>query len=142
MTSKPEQILQVLHARLGAVATCARNIALPERIPVGGLLVLRDGDPGAPDRVLGGFGGLYYSHEVELEVFVAVGEAAARDTAFDAVLLAIGAALDADPTLGGLAVGMTYARPPVDLEAIEGAPGIKFGLVPITIEYVTNAAFG
>ena len=73
--------------------------------------MLRDGDPGEPEQALGGVGNVYYSHAVEIEVHVETGEAAARDAAFDDLVLKIGAVLDGDPTLGGLAFGMTYSRP-------------------------------
>ena len=101
MSSKTEQILTALTVRLRAVpeAKVERNTAAPERIPRGGLIVLRDGDPGEPEQTLGGIGGVYYSHAVEIEVYVETGEAAARDAAFDALVRNIGAALDADPTL-------------------------------------------
>ena len=37
---------------------------LPEKIG-GGLIILRDGDPGNPEQALGGFGSTYYQHAVE-----------------------------------------------------------------------------
>ena len=98
---------------------------LPEKIPDGGLIILRDGDPGEPEQALGGFGNAYYQHAVEIEVYVEEGDAAARDAAFDALLQQIGAALEADPTLGGLAFGLTYGRPEPAIEAVAGAPAIK-----------------
>jgi hypothetical protein len=54
--SKAEQVLAALEALLETVpgATVERNSALPEKIPDGGLIVLRDGDPGQPERALGG----------------------------------------------------------------------------------------
>ena len=66
--------------------------------------------PSTTERI-GGIGGVYYSHAVEIEVYVETGEASARDAAFDDLVLKIGAVLDGDPTLGGLAFGMTYSRP-------------------------------
>ena len=98
---------------------------LPEKVPDGGLIILRDGDPGEPEQALGGFGNAYYQHAVEIEVYVEEGDAAARDAAFDALLQQIGAALEADPTLGGLAFGLTYGRPEPAIEAVAGAPAIK-----------------
>ncbi len=144
MASKTEQILTALTDRLRTVpkAKVERNTAAPERIPRGGLIVLRDGGPGEPEQALGGIGGVYYSHAVEIEVYVETGEAAARDAAFDALVSAIGAALDADPTLGGLAFGMTYARPEIDTEAVIGAPAIKTGTVECVIEYETATPLG
>ena len=84
-----------------------RNSALPEKIPSGGLVILRDGDPGEPEQALGGFGSTYYQHAVEIEVYVEKGDAAVRDAGIDDLLQQIGAALEADLTLGGLAFGLT-----------------------------------
>src|ERR671919_3243332 len=108
--SKAEQVLEALEALLGAVpdAIVERNSVLPEKMPDGGLIVLRDGDPGEPEQALGGFGNAYYQHAVEIEVYVEEGDAAARDATFDDLLQQIGIALEADPSLGGLAFGMTY----------------------------------
>ena len=144
MSSKTEQVLTALTGRLRAVpkAKVERNTAAPERIPKDGLIVLRDGDPGEPEQTLGGIGGVYYSHAVEIEVYVETGEASARDAAFDALVSAIGAALDADPTLGGLAFGMTTARPGIDTEAVIGAPAIKTGTIDVIIEYETATPLG
>ena len=144
MPSKTEQILTALTDRLRTVpkARVERNTAVPERIPKGGLIVLRDGNPGEPEEALGGIGSIYYAHAIEIEVHVEGGEAADRDAAFDALVVAIGQALDADPTLGGLAFGMTYGRPEVDTEAVIGAPAIKSGTVEIIVEYETETPLG
>ncbi len=124
MSSKTEQILTALTGRLRTVpkAKVERNTAAPERIPRGGLIVLRDGDPGEPEQTLGGVGNVYYSHAVEVEVYVETGEAAARDAAFDALVRNIGAALDA--------------------EAVIGAPAIKTGTVECVIEYESETPLG
>ena len=142
--STTERVLTALTDRLRAVpkAKVERNTAAPERIPKGGLIVLRDGDPGEPEQALGGVGNVYYSHAVEIEVYVETGEAAARDAAFDALVVAIGAALDADPTLDGLAFGMTTARSGIDTEAVIGAPAIKSGTVECVIEYESETPLG
>ena len=141
MSSKTERVLQAVYARLQGIpsAMVERNIAAPAKIPVGGLIVLRDGDPGEPDTALGGFGSAYYSHRVEVEVHVQEADPVARDTAFDDLVVAVGTALEADPTLGGLVFGMSYGRPSTDLEPIEGAPAIKSGVIEITVEYESDA---
>jgi hypothetical protein len=112
---------------------------LPEKIPAGGLVILRDGDPGEPEQALGGFGNAYYRHAVEIEVYVEEGDAAARDAAFDDLLQQIGAALEADPTLGGLAFGLTYGRPEPAIEAVAGAPAIKSATLSVTVDYEADA---
>jgi hypothetical protein len=138
--SKAEHVLEMLKALLETApdAVVERNRALPEKIPGGGLIVLRDGDPGEPEQPLGGFGNAYYQHAVEIEVYVEEGDAAARDVAFDALLQQIGTALEADPTLGGLAFGLIYGRPEPTIEAVAGAPAIKSATLTVTIDYATD----
>jgi hypothetical protein len=139
--SKAEQMLETLKTLLETVpdAVVQRNSALPQKIPDGGLIILRDGDPGEPEQPLGGFGNVYYQHAVEIEVYVEQGDAAARDADFDDLLEQVGAALEADPTLGGLAFGVTYGRPEPAIEAIAGAPAIKSATLPVTVDYETSA---
>ena len=81
--SKIEQVLNALKALLETVpsAVVGRNSVLPEKVPAGGLIILRDGYPGEPEQTLGGFGSTYYQHAVEIELYVEEGDAAARDAA-------------------------------------------------------------
>jgi hypothetical protein len=139
--SKVEQVLEAMKALLATVpgAVVQRNSALPEKVPAGGLIILRDGDPGEPEQALGGFGNAYYQHAAEIEVYVEEGDAAVRDTAFDERLQQIGTALEADPTLSGLAFGLTYGRPEASIEAVVGAPAIKSATLIVTIDYETGA---
>ena len=139
--SKAEQVLEALKALLETVpdAVVERNSMLPERIPAGGLIILRDGDPGDAEQALGGFGNAYYQHAVEVEVYLEEGDAAARDAAFDRLLQQIGVALEADPTLGGLAFGVTYGRPEPSIEAVAGAPAIKTATLTVTVDYESDA---
>jgi hypothetical protein len=137
--SKAEQVLDALRGLLELVpgAVVERNNVLPEKIPDGGLIILRDGDPGEPEQALG-FGSTYYQHAVEIEVYLEEGDAEARDAAFDALLQQIGAVLETDPTLGGLAFGLTYGRSEPAIEAVAGAPAIKSTTLPVTIDYETD----
>jgi hypothetical protein len=139
--SKAEQMLDALKALLETVpdAVVERNSILLEKIPGGGLIILRDGDPGEPEQALGGFANAYYQHAVEIEVYFEEGDAATRDAAFDDLLQQIGAALEADPTLGDLLFGMTYGRPEPTIEAVEGAPAIKNATLTVTVDYETDA---
>ncbi len=142
--SKTEQVIGALRTRLETIANAKveRNTVVPEKIPAGGLMVLRDGNPGEAERALGGFAGAYYSHDVEIELYVEAGDAAARDSAFDALVQALGTALESDPTLGGLAFGMSYGRPGIDTEAVIGAPAIKTGTITVAIDYETVSPLG
>jgi hypothetical protein len=121
--SKAEQILGALKELLETVpdAVVELNSALPEKVPAGGLIILRDGDPGEPEQALGGFENAYYQHAIEIEVYVEQGDDAARDVAFDDLLQAIGAVLEVDTSLDGLAFGLTYGRREPAIEAVSGA---------------------
>jgi hypothetical protein len=141
MASRAEAILQRLESALSGTgdATVERNSVLPEKVPAAGLIIVRDGDPGEPEQALGGFGNTYYQHAIEIELYVEEGDPAARDAAFDDLLQQIGAALEADPTLGGLAFGLTYGRPEPNIEAVPGAPAIKSATLTVTVDYETDA---
>jgi hypothetical protein len=141
-SSKTEQVLEAFKALLETIpdALVERNSVLPEKIPAGGLIILRDGDPDEPERALGGFGNAYYQHAVDIEVYVDEGDAATRDAAFDALLQQIGAALEANRTLCGLAFGVTYGRPEPAIEAVAGAPAIKSATLTVTVDYETDTS--
>ena len=144
MYSKSEQVLMAINVLLTNElgAKIERNTAVPEKIPPGGLIVLRDGDPGEPETALGGFGGVYYSHNIEIELYIEEGDATVRDAAFDILVQFIGTALEADPTLGGLAFGMSYGRPEINTESVSGAPAIKTGTITMIVEYETLSRLG
>jgi len=144
MASRTEQVLIALLDRLREIPEIGveRNTALPERIPDAGLVILRDGDPGEPERALGGFAPVYYRHAVELEIYAESGDQPIRDQAFDDLATAIGTALDADPTLGGLVFGMSYGRPEIMTEAVEGGPAIKTGTITLVLDYETPSSLG
>jgi hypothetical protein len=139
--SKAEQVLAAIEALLKTIpgAVVQRNSVLPEKIPGGGLIILRDGDPGEPEQAFGGFGNVYYQHAVEIEVYVEEGDPAARDAAFDDLLQAIGAVLESDASLGGLTFGLTYGRPEPAIEAVAGAPAIKTATLTVTVDYESDA---
>ncbi len=54
--SKAEQVLGAVKALLETVpgAVVERNSVLPENVPAGGLIIVRDGDPGELEQALGG----------------------------------------------------------------------------------------
>ena len=76
MTTR-ETILRALLARLKTIpdATVLRNEALPEKIPDGGLIILRDGDPGEPETLLSPLS-YYWQHRALVEVVVQKGDQA------------------------------------------------------------------
>jgi hypothetical protein len=137
MNSHAEDILEKLKMlfQAGSAARIERNTVVPERIPNNGLVIIRDGNPGEPDRVIGGFASVYYSHAIEVEIYIQEGSPAQRDIKFDALAQEIGAVLEANPDLQGLVAGLTYGRPETHTQAIDGGAAIKTGTIIIVADY-------
>jgi len=142
MTAR-ETILQALFTALQTIPSVkvVRNEAFPEKIPDAGLIVMRDGDPGAPEVILSPLS-YYWQHRVSLEVAVQKSAAAARDTALDTLFTQIAAVVAANKTLGGLCDLVTAQAPDTDSLAIEGAASIKAAIVPLELIYVTADPLG
>ena len=143
MPTTRETILQALLATLQSVpsATVLRGAILPERILPGGLLILRDGDPGTPEVTLSPLQ-YHYEHRVEVEVIVQGKTPAERDVAFDVLLAELASATTADRTLGGLCDWVEAEAPqPVDLP-VEGAEALKAAIVPVILTYTTADPLG
>ena len=134
MPTLRENILNALHARLLALPAIAlRGEVLPERVPSGGLIILRDGEPGEPEVTLSPLR-YHYQHRAEIEAVV---QASARDAAFDALSSSIGTVIAADRTLGGRCDWVEAEAPrPVDLP-IEGAASLKAAVIPVILHYST-----
>ena len=136
MPTTSETVLAALHARLPPLAALSlRDEVLPERIPAAGLIILRDGQPGEPEVTLSPLR-YHYQHRAELEVVVQAGTG--RASAFDTLIAAIGAALDADRTLGGICDWIEPEAPAtVDLP-IEGAATLKAAVITVVLHYTTT----
>ena len=136
MPSTRETILAALHVCLQPLAALVlRDEVLPERIPAAGLIILRDGQPGEPEVTLSPLR-YHYQHRAELEVVVQAG--IGRASAFDTLIAAIGAALDADRTLGGICDWIEPEAPAtVDLP-IEGAATLKAAVITVVLHYTTT----
>lgn len=131
-----ETILAALHARLLPLAAIVlRDEVLPERIPAPGLIILRDGEPGEPEVTLSPLR-YHYQHRAELEVIVQAGTG--RASTFDVLITAIGTALTADRTLGGLCDWVEPEAPaPVDLP-VDGAAALKAAVITVVLHYTTT----
>lgn len=138
MTTKRETVLSALFTALQGIGngvTVLRNEVLPERVPVGGLLILRDGQPGEPEVTLSPLR-YHWQHRVEIEAFVR--GSSGLELAFDVLAERVGLAVEADRTLGGLCDWIENDAPePVDL-AVEGATNIKAAVLMLTLHYTSN----
>jgi hypothetical protein len=136
MPTTRETVLAALLARLTPLAALTlRDEVLPERIPIAGLIILRDGQPGEPEVTLSPLR-YNYQHRAELEVVVQAGTG--RASAFDTLIAAIGSALEADRTLSGLCDWVEPEAPAsVDLP-IEGAAALKAAIITVILHYTTT----
>ena len=140
MPTTRETILAALLARLQSLAaTVLRDEVLPERIPLAGLIILRDGQPGEPEVTLSPLR-YHYQHRAELEVIVQT--PGNRATAFDTQIAAIGTVLATDRTLGGLCDWVEPEAPAsVDLP-VDGAVSLKAAVVTVVLHYTTADPLG
>ncbi len=139
MASHREQVLASLFARLQGVpdATVRRNEALPVSVPAGGLIILRDGDPGEPDVTLNPRTE-FYSHRAEIEAFVTQAMGGGGEEELDALLSWLSVKLNIDRSLGGLAENLSWSAPETSVLAIEGAAPIFTARITVTIEYLVS----
>jgi hypothetical protein len=143
MPSRREAVLLALLAVLTTVpgASVERESAIPERVPQGGLIILRDGDPGKPEVTLSPLT-YHYDHAARLEVFVQAGQPAARAIALDGLLRAIGTALATDRSLGGSCEWLAWEAPAVEELPVTGGSPLKAATVIVTLSYSTSDPLG
>ena len=139
MPSVRERVLQALQDCLGTslTATVRRNEALPERVPEAGLAILRDGDPGEPDITLNPRSA-FYSHRVELELFVTQPTTGGGETLLDALIADVHAALDPDPSLGRLAENLVVTAPETGVLAVEGGAPVLTARLTVIVDYLVS----
>jgi hypothetical protein len=77
-----------------------------------------------------------------LEIFVQAADGDVRGAIMNGLFQSISAALEADPTLGGLCDRATPQAPEMDVLAIEGAPSVRTAIVPIELIYTTTSQLG
>ena len=144
MSSSREQTLQGLFLLLKTAlpdVKALRNESMSERIPAGGLIILRDGDPGQPEIMLSPLS-YYWQHKASLEVLVQHSDQAVRDQKLDDLFQSIAAAIAMDRTLGGLCDRVTPEAPVVSTLATDGAPQIAAAIVGIELIYMTADQLG
>lgn len=136
--SKREIVLNALFERLSTLdVSVKRNDPLPQKIPDGGLVILRDGDVGEPEILLSPPYSIF-THRAEIEVIVQKVTSAERDQTLDNLLVQVGELLQEDSQLGS-EVDYMHADPPEFVEEpIEGGVTIKGAIVPIVLEYTSN----
>jgi hypothetical protein len=140
MASKRETVLAAVKALVAAALPAAevkRNLAKTQRIPPGGLVVIRDGDPGEPEMVLSPLTYLY-SHRIPLELATYESATLTREQVLDVMTAAIGAAIGANRTLGGLCDWIEAEAPVTDDIEVLGALPARFADLTILAVYATT----
>lgn len=140
MASTREQVLDAVRALVAAAfpsAEVKRNLDKPERIPPGGLVIIRDGDPGEADVLLSPLS-YTYSHRVILELAAYASVTQTREQVLDAMLAAIGAAVMANRTLGGLCLFLDTEAPSSDNLETSGAASARWAEAAIVATYTTS----
>jgi hypothetical protein len=140
LASKREQVIEAVKALVASAlpnAEVKRNLDKPERIPPGGLAIVRDGDPGEPDVLLSPLT-YVYEHRIPLELAAFPSSTLSREEALDQMLTEIGVAVAADRTLGGLCEFLDVEAPTSDDLEIAGAASGRWADAAIVASYSTT----
>lgn len=141
MASKREQVLEAVKAlvatAVAAAADVERNQAKPERVESKSLIIIRDGDPGDPEIDLSPYR-KNYSHRIPLEIAALSETPEGRFEALDALMRPIGAAVLANPTLGGLCDFLEVEAPDTGDEEAPGTEATRWADLEIVAHYATT----
>ena len=137
--STRETAIAALHGRLAA-ALATRNPAplvlrsetVPQRLPPGGLVVIRDGETVEETAILSPLAWAI-EHRADVEVTVGGVTPAARTALLDALLVDLAAAITADRTLGGAVEWAHPGGPDFEDIEFEGAAAARAASVPVAL---------
>ena len=111
-----------------------RGDTVPQRVPPGGLVVLRDGETVEETAILSPLAWAI-EHRAEIEVTVAGATPAARSALLDALLVDIAAAITADRTLSGAVEWVQPGAPDFEDVEFEGAAAARAASLPVALFY-------
>ena len=141
MPSKREQVLDRLFTKLKTLETANlkvyRNLDKPQKIPSGGIIILRDGSSEEPEVLLSPLTYIY-EHLVTAEIMVQNPDPAIRNGTIDALLANIGNVINTNRTLDGLAEWIEARSPELQDEPVEGAAGIRTATVQVMVRFFTS----
>jgi hypothetical protein len=130
-----ETALAALYASLGSALAARspapkvlRNETVPQRLPPGGLVVLRDGETVDETPILSPLAWAV-EHRTEVEVVATTG------APLDALLVDIAAAIAGDRTLGEAVEWVQPGAPSFDDAETEGAAAVRAASVPVTLSF-------
>lgn len=140
MPSKREQVIQAVATLVKAALPKAahyRNEVKQQTIPTGGYANVDDGDPGEPEVTLNPTTWIY-EHEIPLEFAANATATVSAEVRLDRMLQAVGAAVAADRTLGGLCDYVMVQAAVTDPLTADGAPVSRSALVGLVAVYGTT----
>jgi len=140
MTSRREQVLGAVHALIASTLPSAevkRNLAKPERVPPGGLVIVRDGDPGEPEITLSPLTYIF-THRIPMEVAAYETSSEIRERVLDGMLAALGGAVASSRTLGGLCDFIETEAPVTEDVETAGARAVRWADAVIVAVYGTT----
>ncbi|GAA0278320.1 hypothetical protein LNAOJCKE_4554 [Methylorubrum aminovorans] len=140
MPSKREQVIEAVAALVKAAlpkATHYRNEVKQRAIEANGYVNVDDGDPGEPEVTLNPTTWIY-EHELPVEVAANAYGTKTAEARLDAMLQAIGTAVAADRTLGGLCDYLQVSAAATEPLTAEGAKVSRLAVVGITAVYGTT----
>ncbi|MCP2080754.1 UNVERIFIED_ORG: hypothetical protein J2W74_001940 [Methylorubrum zatmanii] len=140
MPSKREQVIEAVAALVKAALPKAahyRNEVKQRAISANGYVNVDDGDPGEPEVTLNPTTWIY-EHELPVEVAANATRTVSAVARLDTMLQAIGTAVAADRTLGGLCDFLQVAAASTEPLTAEGAPVSRLAVVAIVAVYGTT----
>lgn len=146
MEATPSTVLSAFKAMLDEEFGSAKvtrpgagDTSKPTRMEPGGLVVMRDGDPGDPEVILSPQRWIY-THRIGLEI--APFQADDPRAALTTMLKPFAARIARDPFLGGLADWMEAEAPNTDQVDTLGAPSLTWATVDVLVTYTTSNPLG
>ncbi|WP_419808385.1 hypothetical protein [Sphingomonas sp.] len=141
--SKRLDVLQAVKALAQVTYVGAEVLALdgqdaaPGRVGPLGRIVIRSGDLGDPEVDLSPLR-YHYEHRIPVEVVAYQTSSLTSEQVVDAMLVSLGAAIEADRTLGGLCDWVEATAPMTDDIYVEGARPPKGADLVIVASYSTT----
>ena len=136
--TKKQQVLDrvffILQRGLPDIVVLQEEIR-PVEIPLGGLLILRDGIQGNAEELLGNPPINLYRHRIELEVFIQETYSRPLIGIFDKLVGRVRAVLTNTDKLAGIADRVSVEGFDADNVREEGTKVIRQGVIPIIVEY-------
>lgn len=141
MPSVREQILAAFFEQLRTLESdtvkVLRNPDKVQKVPDGGaIIILRDGQSGEPEVLLSPLTYIY-EHQAQLEITINTAFAEQQESSLDEISASIGALIESDRTMGGLAEWIEPQAPEFLQEAIEGVPAIRAATITVLLRFHT-----